>query len=59
MYGVAVTVKYNEGTVREYFFNADTATKAIQIVSDTQANALGMGATVESVSIVNESLVTI
>jgi hypothetical protein len=63
-YGVAITVKYNETTStginsseREYFFHVDTASQAISLVSDTASNANRMGATIENVSITDESRV--
>jgi RNase P/RNase MRP subunit POP5 len=63
-YGVAITVKYNETTStgivsseREYFFHVDTASKAIDLVSETASNCNRMGATIEKVSITDESRV--
>lgn len=65
-YGIAITVKYSETTStginsseREYFYHADTASKAIDIVSETASNCNRMGATIESVSIVDETRVAV
>jgi hypothetical protein len=63
-YGVAITVKYTETTStginsneREYFFHVDTASQAIDLVSDTASNCNRMGATIEKVSITDETRV--